>query len=94
MPLLRSPRAAPSRLRSSEAPTVHAQLADDGWQQTAILAARQVVAVIVAGYEKAPLLVAVLSALLVLPAVALAVWMHARRREKCNARNVARQPSR
>jgi FHA domain len=60
-----SPRGAP----------VHAQLADDTWQQTAILAARQVVAVIVAGYQKAPLLVVVLSALLVLPAVALASWI-------------------
>ena len=54
---------------------VHAQLADNTWQQTAILAARQVVAVIVAGYQKAPLLVIVLSALLVLPAVALAAWI-------------------
>jgi len=54
---------------------VHAQLADHTWQQTAILAARQVVAVIVAGYQKAPLLVVVLSALLVLPAVALAAWI-------------------
>ncbi len=54
---------------------VHAQLANDTWQQTAILAARQVVAVIAAGYQKAPLLVVVLSALLVLPAVALAAWI-------------------
>jgi len=54
---------------------VHAQLTDDTWQQTAILAGRQVVAVIVAGYQKAPLLVVVLSALLVLPAVALAAWI-------------------
>jgi hypothetical protein len=60
---------------SPRGPTVYAQLADNNWQQTAILAARQVVAVIVAGYQKAPLLVAVLSALLVLPAVALASWI-------------------
>ena len=60
---------------SQRGATVHAQLTKDTWQQMAILAARQVVAVIVAGYEKAPLLVAVLSALLVLPAVALAAWI-------------------
>ena len=54
---------------------MRAQLADNSWQQTAILAARQVMGVIVAGYEKAPVLVIVLSALLVLPVVALASWV-------------------
>jgi len=54
---------------------MRAQLADNSWQQTAILAFRQVVGVIVAGYEKAPVLVIVLSALLVLPAVALVSWV-------------------
>ena len=53
---------------------MRAQLADNSWQQTAILAFRQVVGVIVAGYEKAPVLVIVLSALLVLPAVAPAMY--------------------
>ena len=60
---------------------MRAQLADNSWQQTAILAFRQVVGVIVAGYEKAPVLVIVLSALLVLPAVALAVLGAARCRD-------------
>jgi hypothetical protein len=54
---------------------MRAQLADNSWQQTAILAWRQAVGVIVAGYEKAPVLVIVLSALLVLPAVALVSWV-------------------
>jgi hypothetical protein len=54
---------------------MRAQLADNSWQQKAILAVRQAMGVIVAGYEKAPVLVIVLSALLVLPAVALASWV-------------------
>ena len=54
---------------------MRAQLADNTWQQTAILAVQQAVDVIVAGYAKAPVLVVVLSALLVLPAVALASWV-------------------
>lgn len=52
--------------------SVRAQLADTSWQERAILAARQAVGVIVAGYAKAPVLVVVLSAMLVLPAVAVA----------------------
>jgi hypothetical protein len=52
-----------------------AQLADSSLQETVILAVRQAVGVIVAGYAKAPLLVTILSALLVLPAVAIAAWM-------------------
>lgn len=54
---------------------MRAQLADTSWQETAILAVRQAMGVIAAGYEKAPVLVIVLSALLVLPAVALASWV-------------------
>jgi hypothetical protein len=54
---------------------MRAQLADTSWQETAILAWRQAVGVIVAGYQKAPVLVIILSALLVLPAVALASWV-------------------
>jgi hypothetical protein len=60
---------------------LRAQLADSSLQETVILAVRQAVGVIVAGYAKAPLLVTILSALLVLPAVALAAWMwHGARR--------------
>lgn len=54
---------------------MRAQLADNSWQETAILAVRQAMGVIAAGYEKAPVLVIILSALLVLPVVALASWV-------------------
>lgn len=73
------PRQVPQRPAASatieQATGMRAQLADDSWQQRAILAVRQAVGVIVAGYEKAPVLVIVLSALVVLPAVALASWL-------------------
>jgi hypothetical protein len=69
-----------------------AQLADSSLQETVILAVRQAVGVVVAGYDKAPLLVTILSALLVLPAVALAasMWRGARR---LAARQASRRPT-
>jgi hypothetical protein len=73
------PEQVPQRSAASatfeQSTGMRAQLVDNSWQQTAILAVRQAVGVIVAGYEKAPVLVIVLSALLVLPAVALASWV-------------------
>jgi hypothetical protein len=54
---------------------MRAQLADNSWQERAILAVRQAIGVIVTAYEKAPVLVVVLSALLVLPMVALASYV-------------------
>jgi hypothetical protein len=72
--------------------SLHAQIADSSLQETVILAARQAVGVIVAGYDKAPVLVIILSALLVLPAVALAasMWRGAKRLAK---REASRRPA-
>lgn len=77
--LAAGPEQVPPRPAVSVSPMqttgMRAQLADNAWQQTAILAWRQAVGVITAGYEKAPVLVIILSALLVLPAVALGSWV-------------------
>jgi FHA domain len=48
-----------------------AALADDTWQQTVIRTARKAVDAISAGYDRAPMIVIVLAAMLILPAVAL-----------------------
>ena len=71
----RSPQKPAASATLEQTTGERAQLADTSWQQMAILAARQAMGVIAAGYEKAPVLVVVLSALLVLPVVALASWV-------------------
>jgi hypothetical protein len=84
--------AASGPVQAQQIAGLRAQLADTSLQETMILAVRQAVGVIVAGYDKAPLLVSILSALLVLPAVALAssTWRGARRLAK---RQASRRPT-
>ena len=64
-------RAEPSATAVQHAASPREQAQGDSWLQTTMRTARQAVGVVLAGYERAPVLVTVLSALLVVPAAAL-----------------------